>query len=67
VAHYSLYVYQLNKIGMVDLVKIMATLLGGYAVFMGLIVILIKVFFPFFTKEELRKQKNRIPHYKVNF
>jgi hypothetical protein len=51
---------------MMDLVKIGAALLGGYAVFMGLIIILIKTFFPFFTKDEL-KQKNRVHHYKVHY
>ena len=44
---------------MVDLLGITAALLGGYAVFMGLLFILIKTFFPFVTKEELKRQKHR--------
>lgn len=44
---------------MVDLLRISAAILGGYTVFMGLIIILIKAFFPFFTKEELKRQKHQ--------
>ncbi len=43
---------------MTDLMKITVALLGGYAVFMGLIIVLIKTFFPFFTKEELKRQNH---------
>jgi len=52
---------------MVDLINISAAILVGYAVFMGLIILLIKIFFPFLTKEKLRRQKRQIRQYKVNF
>jgi hypothetical protein len=40
-----------------DLMNIAAALPGGYVAFMGLTVVLIKVFFPFFTKEQLKRQQ----------
>ncbi len=42
---------------MTDALRITVALIGGYAAFMGLIVLLIKAFFPFFTKEQLAQQK----------
>jgi hypothetical protein len=42
---------------MMDIVKIGSSLLGGYVVFMGLIIILIKAFFPFFAIEELKRRE----------
>ena len=50
---------------MMDIVKIGASLLGAYVAFMGLI--LIKGFFPFFTEEELKRQRNRVHRYKVQY
>ena len=42
---------------MMDLMRIAAALLGGYVALMGFAIILIKVIFPFLTKEEMKRLK----------
>lgn len=44
---------------MMDLFRIAVALLGGYAAFMGLTVMLMKLMFPFLTREQLKGQNNK--------
>jgi len=41
-----------------DIIVFSAVLMVGYLCFMGIVVFLGKVFFPFLTKEELEKRNN---------
>ncbi len=41
---------------MKDIFTLSAALIGAYAVFMGVLVVFGRLFFPFYTKEQLEKQ-----------
>jgi hypothetical protein len=42
-----------------DIIAFLTTLILGYICFIGLIFFLGKLFFPFFTGDELRRKENR--------
>jgi hypothetical protein len=45
---------------MKDLILFATTFIIGYLCFIGIVAILFKLFFPFYTKEELEQQKELI-------
>lgn len=45
---------------MKEIITISAALVGSYAAFMGVLILFAKVFFPFYTKEQLEKRNAMI-------